>query len=46
MDSSGWEWSQPNDLRQLLKHEIKLSAQPLGKLGGGATPPGPVVSPD
>ena len=44
MDSSGWEWSRPGDLRQRLKWEIRFTAQPAGPMGGGAPAAGPVMN--
>ncbi|MDQ7036899.1 MAG: hypothetical protein Q9P01_19305 [Anaerolineae bacterium] len=45
MDSSGWEWSYPGDLRQRLRWEIRFTAQAVGQLGGGAPAAGPVINP-
>lgn len=43
MDSSGWEWSRPGNLQQMLKWEVRLIGQPSGPMGGGAPRPGPVM---
>lgn len=43
MDSSGWEWEYPGDLRQMLQSEIRFSARAAGPLGGGAPAAGPVI---